>query len=283
MPWICDHGHLASARELREAGATKRSLASAVESGRLVHVMRGRYACAHLDSDAITAAQAGALIDCVSALARHDKVWSGIESATGLHLRAHPHQHVEVISPGTRLHWSIQHSVPLHPLEASPVDVLLQAMDCLPPTDALACLESALHEGYLDENGLGVLLHLAPLRMAATLRRLDRGAQSGFETIVRIAIVDAGYRVRTQVPIPGTSDSDLLVEDCVVIETDGQKFHGPERFIADRTKDLVIQRWGLRSMRIAWPHIFEEWPETLATLDVLIAEARRSRPWRYDP
>ena len=282
MPWICENGHIARTSALLADGATRRGLANAIASGRLIRVQKGTYSCAHLDSDALAAARAGTLIDCVSALARHDKVWSGTESPTGLHLRARPHQQLGTVLAGARIHWSAQYGAPQHPLEASPVDAILQAMDCLAPIDALACLESALHEGYLDEDGLNEVTRLAPLRMAKTLRRMDRGAHSGFETIVRVSIIDAGYRVRTQVPVPGTSDVDVLVEDCVAIEVDGQKYHGPERFISDRTKDLVIQRWGLRSMRIARPHIFEDWPETLATLDRLVAEARQGRPWRWN-
>jgi very-short-patch-repair endonuclease len=150
----------------------------------------------------------------------------------------------------------------------------LQSIDCLPPLDALASVESALHLGYLSERGLDSLTHHGSLRVRTLLGRLDRGAQSGFETHTRVKLLEAGYRVRTQVHIPGAGRLDLLVESCVGIETDGAAWHGADRFIHDRTKDLIVEGQGIRVLRIARPHIFEEWPRTLATIDRMVKDAR---------
>jgi very-short-patch-repair endonuclease len=144
------------------------------------------------------------------------------------------------------------------------------------PVDALASLESALHLGYLDENGLDALLRLVPLRMHGLIARLDRGAQSGYETHTRVKLLDAGHDVRTQVYVRGAGRLDLLVDECVGIETDGEAWHGPERFVPDRTKDLIVEGEGIRVLRIARPHIFEEWQRTLATIERMVRDARRA-------
>lgn len=172
------------------------------------------------------------------------------------------------------MHWATPSGSGGHPLEVPVVDALLQAMRCLGPYDALASIESALHAQRLDEAGLGRLVALAPGWMLPCLARLDRGGQSGLETHSRLLLQDAGYRVRTQVHIPGTSPLDLLVDDCVGVETDGAKAH-ESRFMHDRSKDIVIEGWGIRVLRIGSPHIFESWPDTLATIERMVADARR--------
>jgi len=136
----------------------------------------------------------------------------------------------------------------------------------------LAAVESAWHLDLLDVDGVDLLREHAPGRMAPTLARLDLRSQSGFETHTRVKLEDAGHDVESQIPIPGSSDLDLLVDGCVGIETDGRKWH-ETRFIADRTKDLVLESWGIRTLRLGAPHIFGQWPDTLATIERMVAES----------
>jgi very-short-patch-repair endonuclease len=156
------------------------------------------------------------------------------------------------------------------------MDALLQAMSCLAPIDALAAIESALHLGRLSGEGLDRLLDLAPDRMTPTLERLNLGAQSGLETHARILLQDAGHEVLTQVEIGGAGILDLLVDDCVGVETDGEKWHR-DRFREDRSKDVGVELWGIRVLRIGAHHLFREWPTTLRALERMIADARRGR------
>src|SRR5690554_2147608 len=100
---LCRVGHVASARRLSDSGVTRRAVAAAVSSGRVVRAARGVYACAHLDVQCLAALGAGGLIDCVSALDRNG-VWAG--DATGLHLRARPHHHLRPTT--ATVHWSEQ-------------------------------------------------------------------------------------------------------------------------------------------------------------------------------
>lgn len=268
---LCHLGHVATAQQLRAIGATKRSVASAVGTGSIRRVARGVYACFHVDGELTTAARAGGQIDCVTSLARHN-VWSGI-ARPGLHLRLSPHSHQKKLVPGSVVHWAVTQFESAAPLEVSPVDALLQATNCLPPDDALASVESALHTGFISDDEFDDLLRRAPERLHLVLARLDRGAQSGFETHTRLRLVRASFRVQTQFYIPGAGHLDLLVNGCVGVETDGEEWHGPERFIPDRTKDLLVEGQGIRMLRIGRPHIFDSWPRTLDTVRRMVNDA----------
>ncbi|MDF1479057.1 type IV toxin-antitoxin system AbiEi family antitoxin domain-containing protein [Leifsonia sp. H3M29-4] len=272
MHRLCSLGHVASTRDLLAAGLTRRELARAVTVGRALRPARGVYACPHLEPVQLTAARAGLRLDCVTALARRG-VWSGIRDAR-LHLRAQAGRHHGAVPIGAVVHWAGRHETGEHPLEVSIVDALLQAMRCLDHDDALACIESALHLRELDERGLRRLRELAPRWMRATLARLDRGAQSGLETHARLRLQDAGHRVRTQAIVPGAGPLDLLVDECVGVETDGRQFH-EATFIADRSKDITIESWGIRVLRLGSPHVFDSWPDTLAAIERMVADARR--------
>lgn len=159
----------------------------------------------------------------------------------------------------------------------SAAEAIVQSVGCLDPIDWLACVESALHLGVIDTDTLGYIASTIPRRMHPVLSRLDPYAQSGLETHTRTRLQDAGHSVTTQVPIPGVGALDLLVDDCVGVETDGEKWHAG-RFLADRTKDIMVESWGIRVLRIGPPHIFTTWAHTLATIERMIRDARpRSR------
>ncbi|GAB3618015.1 hypothetical protein GCM10027416_25720 [Okibacterium endophyticum] len=152
----------------------------------------------------------------------------------------------------------------------SPVDALLQAVTCLSPADWLASLESSLHQLYIGEGELDEIISRVPARIKPMIDKLDRGAQSGYETHTRLLLVEAGHRVRTQVHVPGAGALDLLVDERVGVETDGERWHGPDRFLPDRTKDLRVERYGIRVLRIARPHIFDQWSLTLAAIERML-------------
>lgn len=268
---MCATGHVATSPQLRSRFSV-RQLRSACEAGLIRRVSRGVYACTHLDPQLVLAAQAGGRLDCVSSLARHG-VWSGVEWPR-LHLRAEPHQHLRQHVPGAVVHWSARLQV-ADLLEVAAVDAVLQAIRCLGPDDALACVESALHLGFLNDDELDLVMLNAPARLIPALSLLDRGAESGYETLVRLKLIRAGLRVRTQVYVAGAGRIDILVEECVGLEIDGERWHGPERFVSDRTKDRNAELQGVRMLRVARPHIFEDWNRTLAAIRRMVSDARR--------
>lgn len=273
MTWMCAHGHLASTAQLRAHGVNRPQLASAVADGLVYRVERGKYACSHLDAKLRLAASTRTALDCVTALGLDEDQWAGIRTP-GLHVRARPGRHTRAIPVGAIVHWSDAVDGWGQPLLMSTVDALLQAMRCLEPYDALACIESARNLGRLNDHQLAHLLGRAPQWMRSHLNRLDFGAGSGVETLPRLWLQDLGHHVETQVSLPGAGRLDLLVDDCVGIEIDGAKWH-LDRFMQDRTKDIGIEWWGIRVLRIGYPHVMHTWPRTLATIERMIRDARR--------
>ena len=265
---MCENGHLASTRELRGRGHSERQIARGVVDGRLIRVTTGVYACPHISPDARTAAAARVTLDCVSLLIAFGNQWVGAPPAE-LHVRARAGRHHGQLPPDTVVHWS--RSRP-----SGVVGALVSALGCLAPIDWLASVESALHLGTMSDLEFEILTAAVPAWARSILRRIDRGAQSGLETHTRCKLIDAGFSVRSQVYVPGAGKVDLVVEDCVGIETDGGTWHA-ERFLADRTKDIAVERWSIRVLRIGPPHIFAGWDDTLATIERMVADARRSR------
>lgn len=275
---MCHLGHVATTQQLTGTGATRRSMQSAVASGLMRHVARGVFACTHLDQPTVTALQVGGRVDCLTRLSQRG-IWSGI-ARPGLHLRLRPHHHQRRGAPGAEVHWShvIYDWAPV--FEVSPFDAVLQALSCLDDVDALACVESALYKRFITEDELVELLRRAPDRLRQVLRFIDCGSQSGFETFGRVGFVRAGFRVETQYYVPGTGHIDMLVNGCVGVETDGEEWHGPERFVPDRTRDRAAELHGIRMLRLARTHIFDSWPETVETVRRMVDDAEAAQNWK---
>jgi hypothetical protein len=236
------------------------------------------FSCSHLDQPTITALQVGGRVDCLTRLSQFG-IWSGI-ARPGLHLRLRPHHHQRLLVPGASLHWSRATHDWGPVFEVSPFDAVMQALSCLNDVDALACLESALYKKFITNHDLDELLRRAPAHLHSVLRLLDRGGQSGFETFSRVGFIRAGYHVETQYFVRGAGHFDMLVNGCVGVETDGEEWHGPERFVPDRTKDREAERQGIRTLRLARPHIFDSWPTTLETMKRMVNDAEDAAAWK---
>ena len=161
------------------------------------------------------------------------------------------------------------------------MEAVWQAIRCLDEEHAIACLESAVHEGFLTIDQVRELCGRAPARLADGIQELEFTAGSGMETIVRRRLRHAGYSVAAQVSVAGIGDEDLVVEDCAAIETDGEKWHGPNRFHADRARDLKTDALGRRSIRLTQHQVLYEWETTLAAIERVVTDAQRERSRRF--
>ena len=57
------------------------------------------------------------------------------------------------------------------------------------------------------------------------VRYSDARSQAPGETIVRLRLVQAGFKVRPQAHIEGAGAVDLEVENILLIQVDGYEFH----------------------------------------------------------
>ncbi|MBN9605381.1 MAG: DUF559 domain-containing protein [Actinomycetales bacterium] len=154
----------------------------------------------------------------------------------------------------------------------SVLDALLTAMLCQHPIDAVASVDSALHLGLVRMSDLRP--HCRDARRRRILDLVDSRAESGLESIVRVALVLAGLRVESQVVIAGVGRVDLVVEGRVVVETDGAAFHrGPRRHV-DYVRDSATAVGGLTPLRFDAAQVLDDLP---SVMQAVIAAVRESR------
>lgn len=107
----------------------------------------------------------------------------------------------------------------------SPVDAVAHIIRCQPAPLAIASVDSALYERRITPLDVERIFEALPARFQPLRCRVDGRAMSGLETIVRLMVIDAGLECEIQVRFEGIGWVDLLVDDCVVVETDGRKGH----------------------------------------------------------
>lgn len=162
------------------------------------------------------------------------------------------------------------------------MDTTLEALerlaDCAPRIGFLAAADSALNKGLVTMDQLETIFG-DTTRGRRLLRAVDPGAQSGIETVVRIALRGAGVRLTSQITIPGVGTVDLLVGDRMVVECDGYGWHkSRDAFEEDRRRDLALTVLGYLPVRLGSRRILEDWTGVEADLRGLIRSDRHR--WR---
>ncbi|SDH96197.1 Very-short-patch-repair endonuclease [Arthrobacter subterraneus] len=216
-------GAVARTQVLRERGLSKRQIANSVARGEVLRLRAGVLALPGAPEDFSAAVLNNGLLTCASAAGRYG-LW--------------------LLNPPARPHLSCLHghsrdyanhrqrTVPAHeylPLVGIP-DVLVHALQCLPPVEAAVLVECSIRRGdtvrpFLlerlrgDRNG----------RARAALNLVTGCAESAIEVVARILFRSAGFHVETQVPIPGVGRVDFLLEGFVVVEVDGAAYHSDRR------------------------------------------------------
>jgi hypothetical protein len=279
-------------------GETAHSIASAVRTGAIRRAVHGVYVCSHADAQQLAVVRHHGRIGCVSAL-RRAGVWAGFDDR--LHMQLDPHaSRVHAISsaprtleellrpdpsrlPETRLavHRNGLVYAPASSSLVSPADALLESMRCLDDEHVIAALESAVREGFITKTELADICARAPGRLAAAISEIELTSHSGYETIVRVRLRHAGFTVVAQGYIPGVGHQDLVVEDLVGIETDGQFWHNtPKQFRVDHDRDIRSAALGRGVIRLSESEIFLHWETSLLAIERAVADARDLRRFR---
>ena len=276
MSLLCSLGHVATTRMLVTRGVAAARIRAAVADGRILRLKRGTFACAHVDESLRRAAEMSGALTCVSVL-RAAGVWAGHSRA--LHLQLAPGAR-SPSEPAVR-HWEHPRFEMETPWLAGRSQALWCAVHCLDEENALAAMESAIHEGFLSVTEVQRIGALAPRRLQGAVRGMVTNSGSGNETIVRYRLQRVGYRVEAQAFVPGMGHEDLLVEGCVGVDVDGRRWHeGDDRFANDRDRDIHVEGLGRRTLRLRTSHIFETWPHTLTVIDRVVRDAKREQQRR---
>lgn len=226
-------------RDLR-ARSSRPALDARVRRGQLRRIRRGVYAADTACASAVEAAEHGGSLGCASA-ARHLGIWVLEDPALHVWLRADRHHHPGVSRECTCIrHWdSSAASSRTFGLPSAP-RILLQMLHCRGGEAFFVALESARRLGLIDGDGLRWLrLHVDTFgRDLIDFSRAD--ADSGLESLVRLRLRKYGWFVRCQVRFVASGIVDLMIDDWLLIETDGKANHeGQSHRHRDLTRDAT--------------------------------------------
>jgi very-short-patch-repair endonuclease len=225
--------------QLLEAGWSDGRIRRAVRDGRLVRIRPGHFADGAIEDSTRRALRLGGRLACVSELRRRG-IWVLDSDIVHVHLPSNAAR-LRRDPSGGRRHWR-----PLRVPERSSsahvglIDALIQAWGCLDDPGWIASVDSALHLGMLRPAELEVIASALPRRAGISLALTDSASESGLETIMRVLAVRLGFRVRSQVVVPGIGRIDMIVEDWIVVETDGAAFHDLPVAAHDRRRDALL-------------------------------------------
>lgn len=176
----------------------------------------------------------------------------------------------------------------MHPAAASSwrvgaQDAILQVLGCLPRELAIAVLDSALAAGAVGGFELDAVAGRLSARRRPWLALADGRAGSGTETLVRLALRDAGLRVTPQVRIPGVGRVDLLVGTKVVVELNSELWHSTAvQRAEDYRRDLALARLGYTVIRVSYDQAMKSRDQVvLAVLSAVRSTGTASQSLRH--
>lgn len=161
------------------------------------------------------------------------------------------------------------------------VEALVQAVLCQTPRAAIATLDSAWHLGIVGEAEIAEIFHTLPRAYRRLRPLLDRRAESGTETLVRLLLRGLGIRPELQVSIDGVGRVDLVVDGWLIIECDSREHHSSwEAVRADRRRDAVAAALGYTTVRLLGqrrPPPRRARPRPLVTPEIAARQGRIAR------
>ncbi|MBD7957281.1 type IV toxin-antitoxin system AbiEi family antitoxin domain-containing protein [Microbacterium sp. Sa4CUA7] len=266
--------------QLRSLGVSRARIDAAVAGGALIRVRRGTYVAGGCPADFLAAIRHGGRLDCLSLLVAMGVFVVG---TSALHVQMdYGTTRVPVRRDGVLRHWRCT-TASRDALAAPLVEALAQACRCQQPRAAIATLDSAWHQRLVDEADIAEVFRLLPQRFGILRAHLDRRAESGIETLVRLMLAAQGWRVEVQVTITGVGRVDLVVDGWLIIECDSARHHGGwDEGRRDRRRDLQAARQGYVTLRPIAEDVLHRPDEVLTAIrdavahrTALLADARR--------
>nr|WP_274637795.1 DUF559 domain-containing protein [Microbacterium bovistercoris] len=260
---------------LVEQGIGRRQVTALVAGEQLIRLRNGRYVGPDTPAELVRAGRLGARLDCVSLL-----------SSLGIFVHTHDALHVQVPPKASRLpvpaqgvirHWRPS-SRRRGALAADVVEALAQACRCQQPRHALATMDSAWHHGIVDEKKINAVFARLPRRFRRLRGLLDKKAESGPETLVRLMLRGLGCDAVVQVRIPRVGRVDIVVDGWLIVECDSEEFHsGWTAQKRDRRRDLEAAAQGYTTIRLLAEDILYHPERVLAALKAVLATAPHRR------
>jgi len=259
-----------SARQLEARGVSRSVITGLVRRGQLRRLRRGWYATDGVEGRVASAVASGGRLSCVSALDFHG-AWT--MPHTDLHIRAAAGTSV-TRGMGRRFHWT-RERLGDDAVVDDPITALGIAIGCLDLRAAVVVIDSVLNRHILSREIVEGLLTTTP-RGRRLLGLCDERAESGIETLARLALRSRNLRLRLQVLIAGVGRVDILIGDRLVLETDGRAWH--EDFEMDRSRDRALMARGYLVLRASYRQVLNDWPTIEQQISAIVR--RRDHLWR---
>ncbi|GAB3393429.1 hypothetical protein GCM10027568_22480 [Humibacter soli] len=142
---------------------------------------------------------------------------------------------------------------------ADPVSALVQLALRVEWQHFVASAESAMHSRVIPATRLDDLFARLPRRLARLRSMLDARAESGIESLFRVAALMQGWSVEVQVFIDGVGRVDFVINGWLVIEVDGDQWHSTrEQRARDRLREAELVRRGMGSHRFSYDQVMND-------------------------
>ena len=276
-------GGVAHKQQLVRRGARDCELTRAVRAGEVYRIRQGWYTTRADDDPAVRAIRVGGRLTGISA----------IVAAGGWALGKFP-LHVAVPRNASRLRHPgdrtrrlylqsrnvVVHWVPTDTTDrGSTTSVSLRDALARVVLDeqlevSVAALDWARRSGEIDAAEFDTLIQMLPQYKRSIRLWVAPECESLPESLTRTRLRLCGHKVTPQVLTGSRQRIDMVVDDCVAIETDGEEFH-LTRFNEDRRKDITITIDGYHVLRPSARIVFYEWPRFYKAVQAAL-EARQS-------
>jgi very-short-patch-repair endonuclease len=286
-------GGLARKRQLVRRGARDRHLTEAVRLREVVRVRNGWYTTRPPQDAAVRAVRVGGRLTGLVAIAdaggwvhRPPRLQVAVRRNSARLRSPVDRRRRRGPDDPVRVHWDADPRAGTL-TRVSIAQALRRAILDEPLEDAVAAVDWAFSAGELDRVGWEQLVLSLPRRCRGIRFMVDARCGSLPESLARTRLRMAGLRVRSQVPVAHFGAIDLVVENAVAIEVDGDRFHR-DRFARDRAKDLDIALTGLHPLRPSADIVFRRWRELedavlIMLLNLGVAVPPRAGPSRATP
>ena len=258
-------GGLATTAQLRAAGVHPDAIGRAVLlRSTLVRPRRGILALPSTPPALLRAVRAGGALAATSAAEFHG-LWT--PSDARLHVSVRRDAPVSG-NAGIVLHRDAHHLTPGERFLVSRQTCVRQCIRMLPFPEAVAVLDSALHQDALGDLGalgaaspidLDLLRRQLPRRLHPVVDAADGRAESGAESIARTRLALLGVVAVPQQWVTRGVRADLLVDD-LVIEIGSREFHAdPEQYERDHTRAALIIGLGFDYLEFTTLQVMSDW------------------------
>ena len=274
-------GGFAQKQQLVALGARDHHLTAAVRGGSVVRARQGWYTTLPERDRRVRAVRVGGRLTGLSAIAalggwvlRSDVLHVAVPR-NAARLRSQHDRRVHPLARnirGVRLHWDESREGDASVVAL--IDALRRVVLDEDEETAVAALDWALHVGAVDEMDVAAIMLAVPPARRIDWSALDPQCESLPESLSRTRFRAAGHAVRSQVPLGNGQRIDLLVDEVVGFEVDGEQFHR-DSFEEDRAKDALIIRAGYVAFRASANAVFGQWSGVEATIAAAIV-ARNS-------